>query len=67
VIITVLLSPSRLRSVAILLAAGGALAATSSIAVRWGRVPAWRTALRTMTIGMTAMLVSLLIGRLFDL
>ena len=59
--------PSRARSVAILLAASGALAATSRIAVRWGRVPAWRTALRTITIGMAAMVVSLLIGRLFDL
>jgi vacuolar iron transporter family protein len=67
VIITVLLSPSRLRPVAVLLGAGGALAATSGIAGRWGLVPAWRTALRTVTIGMAAMLLLLLIGRLFDL
>ena len=67
VILTVLLAPSDWRSLAVLFAAAGALAVTSAIVGRLGRLPVWRTMLRTVVIGVAAMLLSLLVGTLFDL
>ena len=67
VILTVLLAPSDWRSIAVLFAAAGALAVTSAVVGRLGRLPVWRTMLRTVVIGVAAMLLSLLVGTLFDL
>ena len=50
-----------------LFAAAGALAVTSAVVGRLGRLPVWRTMLRTVVIGVAAMLLSLLVGTLFDL
>jgi len=67
VIMTVLLISARWRSIAVFVVAAAALTITSVIAARWGKVPVWRTVLRTVSIGMTAMVVSLLVGHLFEL
>jgi VIT1/CCC1 family predicted Fe2+/Mn2+ transporter len=67
VIATIMLSPTSWRSVAVLLATAMSLTVTSAIAGRWGRVPLLRTAVRTVTIGLSALLLSLAVGSLFDL
>ena len=62
-----MLSPTSWRSVAVLLATTMSLLVTSAIAGRWGSVPLLRTAMRTVVIGLSALLLSLAVGSLFDL
>lgn len=66
IILAVWLSPRGLRPGAVLVTAAGSLLATSFIAGRWGRVPLGRTALRTVIVGVIALLLSLATGALFD-
>lgn len=67
IVLTVAFSAPEWRTQAVLVAAGASLLATSIVAGRWGKVPIWRTALRTVVIGLIALLLSLAIGSMFEL
>jgi VIT1/CCC1 family predicted Fe2+/Mn2+ transporter len=67
VLLTAILTPSEWRIPSSFIAVAVSLALTSIVLARWGQVPVARTILRTVTIGVTAMLVTLVIGSWFDL
>ena len=66
IVLTVLFAPSDFRSLAVLATAAVSLLVTSLIADRWGQVPFRRTAVRTVAVGMIALLLSLATGALLD-
>lgn len=67
VLLTALLAPSHWRIPSSFVAVAASLALTSVVLARWGQVPVARTLLRTVVIGVTAMVVTLVIGSWFDL
>lgn len=67
IVLAVLLSPNHLRPVVVLGTAAVSLVATSFIASRWGQVPVARSVVRTVSVGVIALLVSLATGALLDL
>jgi VIT1/CCC1 family predicted Fe2+/Mn2+ transporter len=67
VLLTVWLTPSGWRIPSTFVAVAISLAITSVFLSRWGNVPVARTILRTVGIGVTAMVITLAIGSQFDL
>jgi VIT1/CCC1 family predicted Fe2+/Mn2+ transporter len=67
VLLTVLLTPDDWRVPVTFLTVAISLSLTSIILARWGNLPVARTIARTLTLGLGAMLMTLLIGSLFDL
>ena len=67
VLLVAILTPSEWRIASSLLAVSVSLAGTSIVLARWGQVPVARTILRTVVVGLIAMLATLLIGSWFDL
>jgi VIT1/CCC1 family predicted Fe2+/Mn2+ transporter len=67
VLLTAILTPSDWRVPSSFLAVALSLGLTSVVLARWGQVPVGRTVIRTVLIGMIAMLVTFAIGSWFDL
>ncbi len=67
VIATIVFTPDEWRTIAVLVTAAVSLCVTSAIAGRWGHVPMARTAVRSVAVGLSALLLSLAVGSLFDL
>ena len=66
VVLTILTTPRSTRLPTTFLAVALSLCLTSLALADWGHVPVARTITRNVCVGMTAMLVSLAIGSLFD-
>lgn len=67
VVATILSTPRSARLPTTFFAVAFSLALTSLVLARWGQVPAGRTIVRNVGVGVTAMFASLAIGSLFDL
>lgn len=67
VLLAAMLAPGHWRVPSTFLAVAVSLSVTSVVLARWGQVPVARTVLRTLTIGIGAMLLTLAIGSRFDL
>jgi VIT1/CCC1 family predicted Fe2+/Mn2+ transporter len=67
VLLTAILTPSHWRIPSSFLAVALSLGLTSVVLARRGQVPVGRTVIRTVLIGMTAMLVTFAIGSWFEL
>ena len=63
---TVVLTPSTWRILTTFVAVTIALGLSSLVVARWGDVPLGRTLARNVTVGLTAMEVSFVIGSLID-
>ena len=67
VVATIVSTPRSSRLPTTFFAVALSLALTSLVLARWGQLPVARTIVRNVSIGVTAMFVSLAIGSLFDL
>jgi VIT1/CCC1 family predicted Fe2+/Mn2+ transporter len=67
VVVTILTTPRSAMLPTTFIAVALSLVLTSLVLAHWGHVPVARTITRNVCVGMTAMLVSLAIGSLFDL
>src|SRR5262245_4171924 len=66
VVVTAVLTPSTWRIPTTFVAVTLALGLSSVVVARWGEVPLGRTLTRNVTVGLTAMAVSFLIGSLIE-
>lgn len=62
-----LATPTNTRLLTTFVAVALSLSATSFVLARWGNVPVGRTILRTVSVGVAAMLISFGVGSLFEL
>ena len=66
VVVTAVLTPSTWRIPTTFVAVTIALGLSSVVVARWGDVPLGRTLTRNVTVGLTAMAVSFVIGSLIE-